>query len=72
MITMAAAMIFFFLSRFIAQSFIKSNLLIINPPLVVVKELKDQYPDADVIGHNEISEKKCPSFDVQEWKKDNL
>mgnify|MGYP001198217604 FL=1 len=40
--------------------------------LVLVKELKDQYPDADVIGHNEISKKECPSFDVQEWKKDNL
>jgi N-acetyl-anhydromuramyl-L-alanine amidase AmpD len=40
--------------------------------LTLVKEIKDQYPDADVIGHNEISEKECPSFDVQEWKKDNL
>ena len=40
--------------------------------LVLVKELQDEYPDANVIGHNEISEKECPSFDVQEWKRDNL
>jgi len=40
--------------------------------LDLVKQLKVDYPDADVIGHNEISEKKCPSFDVQKWKGDNL
>ena len=40
--------------------------------LDLVKQLKSNYPDADVIGHNEISEKKCPSFDVQKWKEDNL
>ena len=40
--------------------------------LDLVKQLKSNYPDADVIGHNEISEKECPSFDVQKWKGDNL
>ena len=40
--------------------------------LDLVKQLKSDYPDADVIGHNEISEKECPSFDVQKWKEDNL
>ena len=40
--------------------------------LDLVKQLKLNYPDADVIGHNEISEKECPSFDVQKWKGDNL
>ena len=40
--------------------------------LDLVKQLKSDYPDADVIGHNEISEKECPSFDVQKWKGDNL
>ena len=40
--------------------------------LDLVKQLKSNYPDADVIGHNEISEKECPSFDVQKWKEDNL
>ena len=40
--------------------------------LDLVKQLKSHYPDADVIGHNEISEKECPSFDVQKWKGDNL
>ena len=36
------------------------------------KAIKVDYPEADVIGHNEISEKECPSFDVQQWKKENL
>ena len=40
--------------------------------LDLVKQLKSNYPDADVIGHNEISEKECPSFDVQKWKEDSL
>ena len=40
--------------------------------LDLIKQLKIQYPEADVIGHNEISEKECPSFDVQKWKEDNL
>ena len=40
--------------------------------LDLVKQLKSNYPNADVIGHNEISEKECPSFDVQKWKEDNL
>ena len=40
--------------------------------LDLVKQLKSNYPDADVIGHIEISEKECPSFDVQKWKEDNL
>ena len=38
----------------------------------LVKELKVEYPDANVIGHNEISQKECPSFDVQKWKGNNL
>ena len=40
--------------------------------LATVKELEVDYPSAKVIGHNEISEKECPSFDVQKWKGDNL
>ena len=40
--------------------------------LDLVKQLKSNYPEANVIGHNEISEKECPSFDVQKWKEDNL
>ena len=38
----------------------------------LIKQLKVDYPDADIIGHNEISKKECPSFDVQKWKEDNL
>ena len=40
--------------------------------LDLVKQIKVDYPEANVIGHNEISEKECPSFDVQKWKEDNL
>ena len=40
--------------------------------LDLVKQLKTNYPDAEIIGHNEISEKECPSFDVQKWKEDNI
>ena len=36
------------------------------------KAIKIEYSEADVIGHNEISQKECPSFDVQKWKEDNL
>ena len=40
--------------------------------LDLVKQVLTTYPDAKVIGHNEISEKDCPCFDVQTWKEDNL
>ena len=40
--------------------------------LDLVKQIKVNYPEANVIGHNEISEKECPSFDVQKWKEENL
>ena len=40
--------------------------------LDLVKQIKTNYPEAEIIGHNEISEKECPSFDVQKWKEDNL
>jgi len=35
-------------------------------------QLQVDYPDTNIIGHNEISAKECPSFDVQQWKKDNM
>ncbi len=40
--------------------------------LDLIKQKLSDYPDAKVIGHNEISEKDCPCFDVQKWKEDNL
>ena len=40
--------------------------------VTLIKELKIEYPDADIIGHNEISQKECPSFNVQEWKEGNI
>ena len=40
--------------------------------LDLIQQKLSDYPDAKVIGHNEISEKDCPCFDVQKWKKDNL
>lgn len=32
--------------------------------------LRNRYPQAEIIGHNEISEKDCPTFDVQAWAKE--
>ncbi len=30
----------------------------------LIKDLKDKYPNAEVLGHRDISEKECPSFDA--------
>jgi N-acetylmuramoyl-L-alanine amidase len=35
----------------------------------LLQVLRQKYPKAKIIGHNEISDKACPSFDVQEWLK---
>ena len=32
-----------------------------------VVSLVEQFPDANVIGHNEVSSKDCPTFDVKQW-----
>ena len=33
----------------------------------VVETLTNRYPDAELIGHNDISDKACPTFNVGEW-----
>tara|TARA_R110000803_G_scaffold173091_1_gene235823 strand:- start:408 stop:818 length:411 start_codon:yes stop_codon:yes gene_type:complete len=32
-----------------------------------VVSLVEQFPDANVIGHNDVSSKDCPTFDVKQW-----
>lgn len=33
----------------------------------LVDQMLEKFPDAKVIGHNEVAKKACPSFNVQEW-----
>ena len=34
---------------------------------VLIKTLKYMYSDAKIVGHRDLSETECPSFDVKEW-----
>jgi N-acetylmuramoyl-L-alanine amidase len=35
----------------------------------LLRDMKQRYPEAKIIGHREVSRKACPSFDVQAWLK---
>lgn len=36
----------------------------------LISDLEEKYLGVKLIGHNEISKKFCPSFDVQQWNND--
>lgn len=38
----------------------------------LLTEMKEEFPDAKIVGHNEFSSKECPSFDVQKYVKENF
>jgi N-acetyl-anhydromuramyl-L-alanine amidase AmpD len=38
---------------------------------LLITEIDWSYPNIDIKGHNELSTKACPSFDVQDWLKES-
>lgn len=43
----------------------------INALKSLLQQLKTKFPNTTIHGHNEFANKACPSFNVQEWLKEN-
>lgn len=39
---------------------------------LVFTKLKNRYPSAEIIGHNDVSDKTCPTFNVKAWASERL
>lgn len=38
----------------------------------LLRDLKKRYPDAEIVGHNDLDNRECPGFSAREFVRDNL